>query len=78
MNDEKLFETWPPAWCVARLACDEPSDDPPCTAVYTAVELRTGVFAGEETPVLNQSEVSQCSRIAGGVDGIAWYKDVLE
>jgi hypothetical protein len=24
---------------------------------YTAVELRTGVFAGEETPVLNQSEV---------------------
>jgi predicted dehydrogenase len=25
--------------------------------LYTAVELRTGVFAGEETPVLNQSEV---------------------
>jgi hypothetical protein len=25
--------------------------------IYTAVELRTGVFAGEETPVLNQSEV---------------------
>jgi hypothetical protein len=24
---------------------------------YTAVELRTGVFAGEKTPVLNQSEV---------------------
>jgi hypothetical protein len=24
---------------------------------YTAVELRTGVFADEETPVLNQSEV---------------------
>jgi hypothetical protein len=24
---------------------------------YTAVELRTGVFAGEEAPVLNQSEV---------------------
>jgi hypothetical protein len=24
---------------------------------YTAVELRIGVFAGEETPVLNQSEV---------------------
>jgi hypothetical protein len=27
------------------------------TEDYTAVELRTGVFAGEETPVLNQSEV---------------------
>jgi hypothetical protein len=24
---------------------------------YTAVELRTGVLAGMETPVLNQSEV---------------------
>jgi hypothetical protein len=24
---------------------------------YTAVELRTGVLAGAETPVLNQSEV---------------------
>jgi hypothetical protein len=29
----------------------------PMEANYTAVELRTGVFAGEETPVLNQSEV---------------------
>jgi hypothetical protein len=28
-----------------------------CTESYTAVELRTGVFADEETPVLNQSEV---------------------
>jgi hypothetical protein len=26
-------------------------------SAYTAVELRTGVFAGEETPVLNQSEL---------------------
>jgi hypothetical protein len=29
----------------------------PKSNIYTAVELRTGVFAGEETPVLNQSEV---------------------
>jgi hypothetical protein len=29
-----------------------------CAIVYyTAVELKTGVFAGEETPVLKQSEV---------------------
>jgi hypothetical protein len=34
-----------------------PDADGEQDAIYSAVELRTGVFAGEETPVLNQSEV---------------------
>jgi hypothetical protein len=33
------------------------SESPNPPGVYTAVELITGVFAGEETPVINQSEV---------------------